>query len=920
MKTPVRNKNAAGWTLQPDRCLKAVVTVAAITAALHAQQPPPVPPTENEPSIAMSVFEVSAASDRGYQATTTLSGTRTGEMLKNLPLAVSVVTSELIADIGATDLSQAVQFAAGVQSEEGAYAVNGSSNRGIATDLVTRNFFVWLSPQDLFSVERVEIIRGPNAVLYGEAEPGGLVNSITKQARGANRQRLTFRTGSNGGYRVTIDADRRVNEWLDLRINALYEDSDGWRTWEKTKKEGLQLAARVRPTKTTTLRLEAERGEWEINRPVAILLDRFSRWNGTSIPAGTPLNATGALSPASTGTVAIAPGAAPRWIWLNGQFYNFSTPALRTYRQSDGTNRPVYDAEFGPGYEAAGGAPYLGAAYLGSYAGRPLLPADRNYGGPHLFENTEYNALVGTIEQQVGATNLELAAHYQRSTRHRNRPSGASTVIRVDPNQVFPGNNQSYLGEPYVDLENFGQLFQNETIDVRLTAVHDFELPFTTQRLIATGSYREDKFRSGNYRETIIPGTPLAIGQRLQDNQVVRRHYFRDGAGNASTFGGYTEPGVTDFIRFVDSNWTDTDLTSFSVALSGQYLKGRGRTLLGWRQDRFHAYRAPAFGGNQGDPVTGYRGINFAAATDQYATQESPSLGAVFFITPNVSVYGNYSGSFRINPTATLIDDTQAPPRTGRGYDAGLRFALLQERVTATVGVYDINYSNATVAISAVSAVALRTMIGDANVTPPISQVGGANDTFDLKTRGYELELVANVTDNWRILANFSHNDPLQTNGGGRFISYYEQALALYNRGEIGAGQFETQRVVVEQEVARLREGRVPAGNRSNLLNVFTRYQFSDGLFKGAYVGGGANWRDKAVFLDNPGFDSLPAYTTFSGLIGYEATARFSKKSRWSAALNINNITDETAVLGRSAGTLTYLSPREFVLTINLAF
>src|SRR5205814_1273870 len=97
--------------------------------------------------------------DHGYQATSTLSGTRTGELLKDIPVSISVLTPELLSDLGAMSFTEAVVYAPGVQDQGNAYSTNDTIMRGVRSDTIsgagnlTRNFFITNAPVDLYNIE-----------------------------------------------------------------------------------------------------------------------------------------------------------------------------------------------------------------------------------------------------------------------------------------------------------------------------------------------------------------------------------------------------------------------------------------------------------------------------------------------------------------------------------------------------------------------------------------------------------------------------------------------------------------------------------------------------------------------------------------------------------------------------------------------
>jgi iron complex outermembrane receptor protein len=160
------------------RTLTAALTLAA---ALPAQTLPPTSNATNstgqkDDPITLSPFEVSTDRDIGYAASTAMSGTRTNELLENLPNAISVLNQDFLQDIGANNFLDAVEFMPGAENiindqgtrgaPQGARSGNQISFRGVQTFRQLRDGFVWYVPQDMFNTERIEVSRGPAGVAY----------------------------------------------------------------------------------------------------------------------------------------------------------------------------------------------------------------------------------------------------------------------------------------------------------------------------------------------------------------------------------------------------------------------------------------------------------------------------------------------------------------------------------------------------------------------------------------------------------------------------------------------------------------------------------------------------------------------------------------------------------------------------------
>ena len=170
----------------------------------------------------LSPFEVKATSDsNAYTADSTLAGNRLSTQLRDIGSSVTVVTSQFLMDTGATDNTSLLQRLGGTEvgGVNGNYASPGTGSsatlltedtikptegtriRGLAAADNARDFFLTDIPWDSYNVDRIDISRGPNAILFGEGSPAGIINATTKSAAFNNSGNVDFRFGSFGSVR-----------------------------------------------------------------------------------------------------------------------------------------------------------------------------------------------------------------------------------------------------------------------------------------------------------------------------------------------------------------------------------------------------------------------------------------------------------------------------------------------------------------------------------------------------------------------------------------------------------------------------------------------------------------------------------------------------------------------------------------------
>lgn len=191
----------------------------------------------------LSPFVIEASDSVGYSATNTIAGTRLKTPLKDIGAAVSVITGQMLEDLGADGSQDLLQYAAGTEvgglqgnfaggtiaserpNQDGARAKPEDNQRvrGLARAELTRDYFLSDIPFDSYNTERVTISRGPNALLFGIGSPGGVINNATvKPLFGRDLSEVTIRYGQHGSWRQTIDFNRELLEGrLAVRVAGL---------------------------------------------------------------------------------------------------------------------------------------------------------------------------------------------------------------------------------------------------------------------------------------------------------------------------------------------------------------------------------------------------------------------------------------------------------------------------------------------------------------------------------------------------------------------------------------------------------------------------------------------------------------------------------------------------------------------------
>ncbi|KAF0806226.1 TonB-dependent siderophore receptor [Alcanivorax xiamenensis] len=240
--------NAVNGTMSFDQVLRTLLSGSDLTYTFTESgvevgrqgEPHRIEAVEVTADTPMEEYAWGAAS-MGYIATHSASGTKTDAAVLEVPQSISVVTRQEMEDRGADSVMDAVRYTAGVSTElQGIDSrVDDITIRGFDASSWSSNMYLdglrmpkggqWTTPQvDAYGLERVEILKGPAAVLYGQVAPGGLVNMVAKRPSFDHQNEVTVSRGSFNQTEGTFDLGATLDKdgrWLG-RIVGSYNDGD----------------------------------------------------------------------------------------------------------------------------------------------------------------------------------------------------------------------------------------------------------------------------------------------------------------------------------------------------------------------------------------------------------------------------------------------------------------------------------------------------------------------------------------------------------------------------------------------------------------------------------------------------------------------------------------------------------------------
>ncbi|HRP04035.1 MAG TPA: TonB-dependent receptor plug domain-containing protein [Opitutaceae bacterium] len=931
----------------------------------------------DEDVIKLSPFEVRPDDDVGYQAANTTSGSRLNTSLKDTAAFISAFTPEFLSDIAATSVTDMLAFATNAELNAGDSEGSGFNNprdfssrggepfriRGIPANVST-DYVATAIPQDLYNIERAEVASGANSILFGSGDAGGIVALSTKKARvNRNRYQGQIQAGSWESWRYSADLNQVIlPRRLAIRVNGLYEDADTWRTFEYNKQKRYTVGLTFKPFKSTSISASFEDGltdksvglRWNVT-------DQYSVWNAT----GRTVTDTLPTPTANAQAVGLAAFNA------NQRFTYFTQDGfVSNLRQELQTTI----------------APKPASTLL------PLsvFPITVNWAGPEVYLKRDFNNGQVVLDQNIGERFAFQAGYYRNFTDARARTffyNSNNMDLYGDPNRNIPASSGSgtmvnpRAGQLYLESNQRGDFTTTENEVYRFTGVYELDAKWLGNHRIAglyeravtdeeTRATREILVKPGN-----LPVQNVNAPENVQ-NSVWRRNYLTEGDYSTYALHGLYKP-ITPF-TYLGNTLSSREvvtgelisqkkISSYVVAAQSTWMNRPGATwlrrltsTLGYREDQIEYYDTPSGRVAAGDPriASGERLLNEVAAIRQFDRNDikatTLTAGAVLAVHKRLSILYNRSnniGAPRFN--RRILPDGRIPPTPeGKNWEAGVMIDLFgDDRYFARINYFDTSQIG-DAAVSPSGAVTNASALGRSQtleilaefvrlgrMTQAEADKQGFNwnaAIIDTATHGYEIEFVGNPTRNWTFRANYSHSLRDRENffeeGRIFFTAKFEEWRKLAS-GDPALQAF------VEERIATIQnneiDGRAAAqeqgfGNIPHKFNVVSRYGFTEGTLKGAFVGGAVRYQSK-VFSQtdtNTGRDFFANESIYAdAFAGYKFRVAWLPKAQLTLQLNIRNLTNSYLVTTArwnadfSGPRRLYVrDPRSFRLTGTLEF
>ncbi|MBX3737969.1 MAG: TonB-dependent receptor [Candidatus Didemnitutus sp.] len=902
-------------------CASRLATLAALSLTLatsvSAQTAPAAPAKTDETTYTLSPFEVTVDRDVGYTAANSLAGGRTDAPLKDTPAAVSVLTREFLDDLAIPNFAAASEWSVnstptyltGDSSVNGGYTV---SFRGLSASFPTRNYFIWYLDSDNYNTERLEFARGPNGVLFGDSNMGGIPTVWTKRANFyRNFQKVGATFDSYGGHRFSADVNHVFKNRLALRLNLLDTKVANWREGGDWTRQAAHLAGTVRLTERNNFRFEGEYGRFDRQIVSTYYQDLASTWDGLTTFNGTTTPSTG------KGIARVSSSA-----------YFLDIPAEPGLGYANWTNS----------YQTGGTSLALEPTQRTFISTRfPVLPSrEFNAQQPDTIVEIPYYTFTTTLDHKVGDDFFaELA--YNQTLVQREAPNSITLLRewRIDVNEKLPNGqpNPKFL-VPYTDRTRQRAKTDNAVSDLRAMIAWRHQFKYVFQNLNVIAGSRIDAFKdyAGDARR--VNGTNPNV-TAAENIYRVRIYYDEPGAynwGPLPNLGGaqidWVPTAATDQIQRID----------YAQAASRTALwSDRINLLAGVRYDEFYR-RAATLNGAQ-DPVTGIRVMG--TPVESKISTTSYNGGFVAFPLRWFGIFGNYSETFAPpGAGANLIDGSAPDISRSSGTDFGIKVSLPDNKLYLTLSRYNTKQINqlAFTNVRQTEINRIWTNLGRVDLATV-----NYRDSRDFEASGYEFEVTANPTRSLRLTANYARPDNAAINLNAGLRAYYDANLATWQAGANDASnpnraQIQTDLTNIKSTLDAAVPGVLLTNTFSYTANAYATYTFRDGAMKNLSVGAGGNFRGRGkigaeatnpfAYVFSPSYYLLTAHATYMKKFG-KVNARFQ--------LNVSNLLNNrdpvylststyrqdgisTNPLMTTGATFRWLEPRKFTLSTTLEF
>lgn len=759
----------------------------------------------------------------------------------NNPIVISSLSDKFIEDLKFDDLADAAGYMSStVKSPESDGSFHGSRIRvrGFATSWFNRNGVRRYVINGTDNLDRLEVVKGPAAVFFGQAAPGGLLNYVTKRPDFTERYTLQARYGSYDYKRLEVGVQGAVagTDWLAYRVNASYLDKEDWRDFEWQERRFVYGGILLQPVRSLKIYAEYEH-IYDENNDALALPQGNPVWMREYMALTDPNNPVVDFYAADPTPLALPANATREQVIerLQGRWRRGGNGGNDRWRSDTARALGVDESQI--------------------YFENNVVPEATPYG-------FEWNPLGpgGWVEHELENTTLE--AMWTPTEWFSLR---ATSVWDNAYRRGFIENYQRF------DMSPEGPIFPRQ----KLNHASLFNESIT---MVANGVFN---FTTGFAEHTILLGVDRFEDDLLNAEEIDRSTPPASEIG----FWNYFTQGYHDQDRN-DSEINITDLNHRNIRTS--YYLNYVMRLWDERVVLMGGVRDEGFERVTPSTITENGEERDTLVTVLDVGEVTPSMGTVIRVVDGLNFFASYSESFDANGGAVparvnnrldeeerarfeelLGSDRFSNPSLGKGYDIGFKYQLMDGRLNGTLTYFSTQETNRFSAFSEeltfndpLNAEYLAAN-PDARATDlPIQR----NRVFgETKVRGLEFDALFQPIPAWSIIVSYSH--------------YFEANAEKADGGEL--------RIIATPD---------------NRASIWNKYEFDEGFLDNFSIGFGAVYSDDYLMRPRVENQNLVAdsYLTFDALFEYEWL--LSDEMELLLSLNIRNVTDEIHYGGGGLG------------------
>ena len=684
---------------------------SASTPAKKSEAIPVITTATNEaaePAVTLTPFEVNYTNDRGYQATSTMSGTRLNTNLEDIGASISVVTKQQLLDTASTDINDVFKYELSTEGTKQftSFSVdrgvvsdnvqndpqNANRMRGLTSANVAIDGFRSNLPFDSYNIDSVEISRGPNSTVFGLGNTGGGVNVIRSRANPSREvSSFTTRGDSYGGYRGSFDLNRPlIKGKLAVRVLGLYEEKAYERRPSQDTTRRLQTALTARPFRNTSIYASFESYRNFNSRPNALTpRDTATDWLASGRPTWDPLTQTvhfgDGRAPITGVTTALESTLLPYGLAVTDTLFT-NSPSLYVDRSGAAgllmvSRLPAAGASGPTQVTGTGRLLQSGNYYIRNSTANPLYNAAQ-ISNKSLYDWTSVNLTAPNfamvkgessnvqLEQVIFRTSRQsLAAQvnwvYERVTTSDRRflGSGANLQPFIDVNEtMLDGTPNPYFLRTYVGgAAPTSHLGRNITEDYRGTLAYELDLTHEASllkwlglhRFTGYGEYLANYGGNLGFQDTISSNNSWMGGTPTSRNSAGYRTYQRNYVGDANGLNvDYAPARFSDtpygqplrFYNGATNQWVNENVTYDDYYTSNRYNRRLISSVGGVWQGFFLGGRIV--------PLAGYRHDTSRTRDGNSAINPTAATNGYYDTSPLYS-YGQYDWVQSRGPTTT---------------------------------------------------------------------------------------------------------------------------------------------------------------------------------------------------------------------------------------------------------------------------